>query len=98
MRVLLSSHTLAISSTCEVWFPVNRGERNESRIVVTPDPSVFLEGLARETSKTPVGPCAIVHARVATFQGHFYQLYCQINFGSGTGGGGGGITIIFSWL
>ena len=50
MRVLLSSHTLAISSTCEVWFPVNRGERNESRIAVTPDPSVFLEGLARETS------------------------------------------------
>ena len=50
MRVLLSSHTLAISSTCEVWFPVNRGERNESRIAVTPDPSVFLEGLARETT------------------------------------------------
>ena len=29
--------------------PVNHGERNESRIAVTPDPSVFLEGLARET-------------------------------------------------
>ena len=53
MRVLLSSHTLAISSTCEVWFPVNRGERNESRIAVTPDPSVFLEGLARETRPCP---------------------------------------------
>ena len=55
MRVLLSSHTLAISSTCEVWFPVNRGERNESRIAVTPDPSVFLEGLARETKKVDPG-------------------------------------------
>ena len=55
MRVLLSSHTLAISSTCEVWFPVNRGERIESRIAVTPDPSVFLEGLARETIQKYVG-------------------------------------------
>ena len=66
MRVLLSSHTLAISSTCEVWFPVNRGERNESRIAVTPDPSVFLEGLARETSFLPLTALA----RMLKFQ-HF---------------------------